>query len=275
VIQVIELRETSEPAIIMTYYPLGNIDDAGIADKERYISAFGQILDGLSYLHAKGVAHRDLKPTNFLIEMKPLFKVVITDFGFAKVVTDTALLHSFCGSPRYTAPEVFPGRSPGHGPPVDVWSLGVIVFGWIYRTPDPPDTPEPKEGNMAELEEKWCDWIEIWANLLLDKLEDQEQDQLVPLLLRMIEFKVKDRWPASQCLAQGFEGSLFKRRVADGLIVYASDPDHFDLPTEEGDDGKKTPTAASPPGTELSRSTVPMSSASSKSKEPTMLLKNI
>ena len=127
-IQVIELRETSEPAIIMTYYPLKNIADAGIADEEGYVNAFGQILDGLSHLHAKGVAHRGLKPENFLIEIRPLFKVVITDFGLAKVATNTALLKTFCGSPKYAAPEVFPSLSSGPGPPLDVWSLGVIVF---------------------------------------------------------------------------------------------------------------------------------------------------
>lgn len=55
-VQVFELRETPEPAIIMAYYPLGNIVDAGIVDEDRYVSALGQILDGLSHLHAKGVA---------------------------------------------------------------------------------------------------------------------------------------------------------------------------------------------------------------------------
>ena len=242
--QVIELRETPEPAIIMTYYFLGNIVDAGIADEEGYVGAFGQILDGLSHLHAKGVAHRDLKPENFLIEMRPLFKVVITDFGLAKVATDTALLKTFCGSLKYAAPEVFPGLSSGHGPPVDVWSLGVIVFEWIYHTPNPPDVPKPKKRNVEVSAEKWHDWIDEWAELLLNKLEDQENDQLVRILVCMIEVKVEKRWPASRCLAQGFKGSLFKRRVADGLLVCASDPDDLDLPAEEGEDGTKTPTAA-------------------------------
>lgn len=63
----------------------------------------------------------------------------------------------------------------------------------------------------------------------------------------MLEITVRKRWPAKKCLAQGFKVGLFKRRVADGFVVCASDPDDLDLPTEEGDDGTKTPTAALSP----------------------------
>ncbi len=65
----------------------------------------------------------------------------------AKVVNDTALLKTFCGSYKYAAPEVFPGIDTGHGALVDIWSLGIIVFEWIYGIPNPPDAPEPSEKN--------------------------------------------------------------------------------------------------------------------------------
>lgn len=99
--------------------------------------------------------------------MKPLFKVVITDFGLAKVATNTALLKTFCGSPKYAGPEVFPGLSSGHGAPADVWSLGVILSEWIYCIPNPPDVPKPKKRNGEVSVEKWYDWIDMWAKLLL------------------------------------------------------------------------------------------------------------
>lgn len=88
--QVFELRETPEPMITMAYYPDRNIVDAGIVDEARRISGFGQVLEALSHLHKKGVVHRDLKPENFLVELKPYFKLVITDFGLANVVIDNA-----------------------------------------------------------------------------------------------------------------------------------------------------------------------------------------
>ena len=94
--RVFEFRESPKPHTIMDFYHCGNVAEAGI-DYDQYITAFGQILDGLGHLHAKGVAHRDLKPENFLVEMNPFFRVVITDFGFAKTVINNMSLTTFCG----------------------------------------------------------------------------------------------------------------------------------------------------------------------------------
>ncbi|KAI9781671.1 MAG: hypothetical protein M1816_002228 [Peltula sp. TS41687] len=253
VMEVFEFRETPEPMIVMAYYPIGNIVDAGIVGEEAYISALGQILDGLSHLHAKGVVHRDLKPENFLVEKNPFFRVVISDFGFAKVVTSTTLLTTFCGTLKYLAPEVFPGLSNGHGPAVDVWSLGVIALEWIYGIPMLPTVPMPRKLRQNVRPEKWHQWIEIWSNCLLVKLADEDDDdQMVEILLGMIEVSVSNRWDTKRCLEQGFENGLFKRRAVDGLVMCANDPVDLVLPTEERDDGTETPTAASPPSVEPS-----------------------
>ena len=244
VIQVFDFRETPEPMIIMAYHNQGNIIDAGIANDDKYVSAFGQVLDGLGHLHAKGLVHRDLKPENFLVETDP-FKIVIADFGMAKVATDTTLLTTFCGSPMYIAPEVFPGLSNGYGPLADVWSLGVIVLKWLYDIPDPPDVPEPTKNKESVLCKDWLPWVKRWAFQLLKKLDDQDEDKLVNILGHMLELKVSKRWPAGKCLTQGCKSGLFKRRLEDGLVVNASDPDEHNLSTEEGDDKSKTPTATS------------------------------
>lgn len=252
VMQVSEFQEAPEPVIIMAYYSIGNIVDAGITDEETYVSAFGQILDGLSHLHAKGVVHRDLKPENFLVEKKPFFRVVITDFGLAKVATSTTLLTTFCGTLMYLAPEVFPGLSDGHGPPVDIWSLGVITFKWLYGIPKTPTLPTPKKHEKKVRPERWHQWINTWSEWLLVKLEDEDDNQVVEILLGMIEVQVRKRWHANRCLEQGFENGLFKRRTVDGLVVCAKDADDLILPTEEQDSGTKTATAASPSAVEPS-----------------------
>lgn len=246
VMQVFEFRETPAPMIIMAYYSNGNIANAGLIDEQSYVSAWGQILDGLSHLHAKGVVHRDLKPENLLVQKKPFFKVVITDFGLAKVVPNTTLLKTFCGTLQYLAPEVFPGLSNGHGPPVDIWSLGIIVLEWMYGIPTLPTVPTPKGRGTQVPTEMWREWVRTWSDQLLHKLEDENDSQVLDILLRMIEVEASKRWHADRCLAQGFKNGLFKRRVVDGLIVCESDPHHLVLPTADGSDGTKTPTAASP-----------------------------
>lgn len=78
--------------------------DADIVSENKYVTAWGQVLDGLSHLHTKKMVPRDLKPEN-LIEMNPLFLVIIADFGMVKIATDTVLLWALCGSLKYMAPE--------------------------------------------------------------------------------------------------------------------------------------------------------------------------
>lgn len=161
----------------------------------------------------KGVVHRDLKPENILVERNPLFKVIIADFGMAKAATDTALMRTFCGTLKYAAPEVFSGLSFGHGPLVDIFSLGVMVYEWIYALPNLSDAPAPRKKNEEVSDKQWYTWLDKWLGLLLDKLKDEEDDPAIQIMVRMIEIKVISRWSATQCLAQGFKSGLFKSRL--------------------------------------------------------------
>ncbi|KAL9018354.1 MAG: hypothetical protein Q9185_004323 [Variospora sp. 1 TL-2023] len=173
--------------------------------------------------------------------MNPLFKVIIADFGMVKVATGTALLQTFCGTLNYAVPKVFRGLSSGHGPLVDIFSLGVMVYEWIYDPPKSPNTPAPRMRKEKVSNKQWYTWLDEWVGLLLDKLEDEEDNPAIQILVCMIETNVTSGWSAAKCLAQGFKGRLFKRRVADGLIGCASYPDDFDLPNNHR---TKTPTAA-------------------------------
>lgn len=190
--------------------------------------------------------HRDLKPTNFLVELKPYFKVVIADFGLANVTVDNDLLKTFCGSLDYMAPDVFPSLSEGHGPPADVWSLGVIGIDWIYTLPDLPQFPLSR-GQMYQ--KLWDHWIIAWAIRLYRKLMDEGagDDQLIYILRHMIEFAAKKRWTAKARLSRGLKAGLFKRRMLDGLVVRADHKEEEEVPEADSE----TPTQASPSLKEL------------------------
>lgn len=57
----------------------------------------------------------------------------IADFGLSSVFDHNNLLYTYCGSPLYASPEIVNGL-PYHGPEVDCWSLGVLLYAMVYKT---------------------------------------------------------------------------------------------------------------------------------------------
>ena len=85
----------------------------------------------LAHAHARGVVHRDLTPSNVLVE-RGTGRVVVTDFGLARLArgTTTAPVSGvLAGTPEYWAPEQASGAETG--PATDLYSLGCILFQLI------------------------------------------------------------------------------------------------------------------------------------------------
>ncbi|KAI0054592.1 kinase-like protein, partial [Artomyces pyxidatus] len=85
-------------------------------------------------LHGQGIAHRDIKLENILMQsLEPLY-VKVADFGLAKVMQADIGLKSFTGTLAYMAPEVarmeevIIDSCPGYTHNVDNWSLGTAVY---------------------------------------------------------------------------------------------------------------------------------------------------
>lgn len=91
---------------------------------------FYQMLLAVKYLHDNGIIHRDLKPENVLLSSsEETCLIKITDFGQSKILGETSLMKTLCGTPTYLAPEVLNSLgTAGYSRAVDCWSLGVILF---------------------------------------------------------------------------------------------------------------------------------------------------
>ncbi|XP_068680841.1 serine/threonine-protein kinase par-1-like isoform X2 [Montipora foliosa] len=88
-----------------------------------------QLISALYHMHEQGIVHRDLKMENILLdESKKNIKIV--DFGLSNICQGENLLKTQCGSPEYAAPELF-RRGCRYGTEVDLWSLGVIMYGIV------------------------------------------------------------------------------------------------------------------------------------------------
>jgi response regulator RpfG family c-di-GMP phosphodiesterase len=84
-----------------------------------------QLLDGLGYAHAQGVVHRDVKPSNILINDDGRIK--ISDFGIAHLDSSSLTqVGEIMGSPGYMSPEQFTGDEPDAR--TDIYAAGVIAY---------------------------------------------------------------------------------------------------------------------------------------------------
>ncbi|XP_016295372.1 serine/threonine-protein kinase Chk2-like [Sinocyclocheilus anshuiensis] len=91
---------------------------------------FYQMLRAVEYLHNNGIIHRDLKPENVLLASHDdICLIKITDFNQSKILEESSLMKTLCGTPTYLAPEVFThAATVGYTKAVDYWSLGVLLF---------------------------------------------------------------------------------------------------------------------------------------------------
>ena len=132
---IVRLFETLESQhrvhLVMEYVAGGNLCQYVKLKKKLTESEarliFQQLSHASAYLHSINVAHRDIKLENVLFGPDKIAK--LTDFGFS-VYTKDHRLKVFCGTPSYMAPEIVMRRE-YYGFPVDVWSLGVLLYAML------------------------------------------------------------------------------------------------------------------------------------------------
>ncbi|HYW52201.1 MAG TPA: serine/threonine-protein kinase, partial [Gemmatimonadaceae bacterium] len=96
----------------------------------------GSVVDALTYAHAQGVIHRDIKPDNILLERGTL-RVLVTDFGIARAAEGDSrltLTGVAVGTPTYMSPEQAMGDGDIDGRS-DQYSLGVVGYQMLAGAP--------------------------------------------------------------------------------------------------------------------------------------------
>lgn len=163
-----------------------------------------QIVEGMKYVHFRRVIHRDLKPTNILIDHDGVVK--ISDFGISKLMSTEEQSMTFgIGTLCYMAPEIIDGDDK-YDEKVDVYSFGVLIF-FILSGGELPKIKlsEILRGKKAEIPSNFTDFArslinECWSfepenrpsfNEILDKLEENDYKLINLMESEIIEVKSK------------------------------------------------------------------------------------
>jgi Protein kinase domain len=118
--------------------------DAALTQRRRFdrgevAEIVDRIAGALDHAHGQGIVHRDVKPSNILLEGGEAGRAWLADFGIAATArTAGRYTTGTLGTAAYMAPEQ--ARPSEVGPPADIYSLGCVVYLLVAgRTPFPGD----------------------------------------------------------------------------------------------------------------------------------------
>ncbi|XP_043689237.1 mitogen-activated protein kinase kinase kinase 18-like [Telopea speciosissima] len=179
--------------LFMEYVSGGTLTDAiqqqgGRLDESAIQSHTQAILQGLDYMHSRGLVHCDIKGRNVLVGQNG---TKIADLGCARWVGEQPPAMPIAGTPVFMAPEVARGDEQGF--PADVWALGCTVIEMATGRPPWPDVADP----VSALHRiAFSSDLPDFPNFLSEEAKD--------FLGKCLRRDPNERWPAHELLKHPF-----------------------------------------------------------------------
>eukprot|EP00298_Acanthocystis_sp_HF-20_P010488 c18882_g1_i2.p1 GENE.c18882_g1_i2~~c18882_g1_i2.p1 ORF type:complete len:369 (+),score=90.47 c18882_g1_i2:14-1120(+) len=208
---VFEFMETDLHAVIK----------ANILEEVHKQYVIYQLLKALKYLHSAGILHRDMKPSNLLLNSDCLMKVA--DFGLARSISSlnqdnvaNPVLTDYVATRWYRAPEILLGSN-RYSEAVDMWSVGCILAELLLGKPLFPGSstmdqlsrilqvlPKPSAADIASVNSSFAssmlEAVEIKSRKGLGSMFKEISPDALDLISKLLEFNPSKRLTATQAL---------------------------------------------------------------------------
>ena len=168
-------------------------DEVGIPPEEA-ARIIREVCAALDCAHENGVIHRDVKPSNILLNQDD--RVILTDFGLA-LLTEEGTQGEIFGSPHYIAPEQAVS-SAGVVPQSDLYAIGVILYE-MFTGQLPFRGEKPLDIAMLHIREAPQPPREIRPEL---------SPELEAVIIQALAKKPEERYPTGAALADALDEAL-------------------------------------------------------------------
>ncbi len=168
--------------------------DGDFIEPEEAVRLIRQVGSALDYIHSQGVIHRDIKPTNIMLDKQG--RAILTDFGLA-LLTEIGTRGEIFGSPHYIAPEQAIS-SASVTPQSDIYSVGIMLYE-MFTGELPYDAENPLDIALLHMEGRVRPPRAIRPDL---------SPALEAVILKAMAREPEDRYASGAALAGALEHAL-------------------------------------------------------------------
>jgi mitogen-activated protein kinase 1/3 len=226
ILRLRDILKPEEPATMSDVYLVTDLMEADlqfiIRSKQRLLDAHvkyfvAQLIRALEYTHAAGVMHRDVKPSNMLVNST--CELVLCDYGLARAADENSLT-GYVVTRWYRAPELL---VLGHvySYPVDMWSCGCVLAELLLRRPlfqgsnyldqltkvfAVIGTPQPTDdiSHVSDEARRYIAGLPRREKRPLGEVFPVAPAEGIDLVDKLLRFVPKDRYTAKQALAHPY-----------------------------------------------------------------------
>jgi len=205
------------PFLVMEYAPNGTLrklhPKGTVVPLKTALSYVEQIASALQYAHDEQLIHRDVKPSNMLVNKKD--EVLLSDFGTALALESSITVkreEMMVGTPAYTAPEQLQGNAVFAS---DQYALGMVAYEWLTGN-------RPFRGTFEEV-------ARMHLHTSPPSLRSQVPD--IPLSVERVIFKALEKRPEERFgSVREFAVALNEARVLDEPATLSLPPERVAPP---------------------------------------------